>query len=80
MIFCLYADLATGLGDLSVEPGCLQGHGASLQSALQLSSGGEQVDPAWWPHPRALNPVQRAEPVLCVEPHHMAVSLTNTVT
>lgn len=73
-LFSLYADLATGLGDLSVEPGCLQGHSASLQSALQLSCGREQVDPAWRPHPCALNPVQCAEPVLCTEPHHMAVS------
>lgn len=70
----LVADLATRLGDLSVEPGGLQGHSAALQSPLQLSSGGEQVDPAWWPHPRALNPVQRAEPDLRPEPHYMAVS------
>lgn len=69
----LDADLATRLGDLSVEPGGLQGHSASLQGPLQLSSGGEPVDPARRPHPRALDPVQRAEPDLCPEPHHMAV-------
>ena len=56
-IVLLTADLAAGLGDLSVEPGGLQGHTASLQSPLQLSSGGEQVDSAWRPHPCALNPV-----------------------
>ena len=72
-MYFLYADLATGFGDLSVESGSLQGHSASLQSALQLSCGREQVDPAWRPHPRALIPIQRAEPVLCIEPHHLAV-------
>lgn len=73
-IMLLNADLATRLGHLSVEPGGLQGHSASLPSPLQLSSGGEQVDLAWRPHPRALNPVQRAEPDLCPEPYYMAVS------
>ena len=79
-MFLLYADLATRFGDLSVESGCLQGHCAPLQSALQLSGGGEQMDPAWWPHPCALNPVQCAKPVLCVEPNHLAVILTSRIT
>ncbi len=68
------ADMATRPGDFPVESSSMQRHLASLQSTLQLSSGGEPVDPSWRPHSCAFKPIQCAEPVLHLEPEHMEVS------
>ena len=51
----------------------MQGLPAALQSALQLSSGGEQMDPAWWPHTSTPQRLQCAESVLCAQSQHLEV-------
>ena len=69
----LNADMAARSGDLPMESGGLQGHSAALQGALQLGCGGEQVDPAWRPHPCPLKPIQCTKSVLRLELEHLEV-------